>query len=254
MDLKLGKKPATFDARDLRLATYLSLAQLPPVPRSFGHGQIVGNWGMLGNDQYGDCVWAGAAHETELWTRESKTHADASFTPASVLSDYAAVTGFSPADPNTDQGTDMRQAAGYRRATGVVDSKGRRHKITAYMALSAGNPVQLAAATYIFGAAGVGIEFPSSAMDQFNRGQVWDVVPGSPIEGGHYISCVGRVDNGNLLLVTWGKLIEATPAFISTYMDEGFAYYSTERLAYSISPEGLNKAQLSADLAAITTA
>jgi hypothetical protein len=31
----------------------------------------VAHWGMLGNDHYGDCVWAGAAHETMLWNKEA---------------------------------------------------------------------------------------------------------------------------------------------------------------------------------------
>jgi len=247
--VKLGKLPHSHDARDLRFASYLTA--LPAVPAVFGHEAVVKNWNMLGNDQYGDCVWAGAAHEVEMWTRESKTHPDASFTDANVLSDYSAVTGFDPNDPSSDQGTDMRAAADYRRKVGIVDSKGRRHKIGAYVGLSVGNVEQLAEAVYLFGAVGIGIQFPSSAMTQFNQGKPWDYVSGARIEGGHYIAGVGRSSSGNFLVVTWGKVIEATPRFLARYMDEGLAYLSTEALAYSKSPEGFDVKQLQADLSAL---
>ena len=46
------------------------------------------------------------------------------FSDFSVLSDYSAVTGFDPADPATDQGTDVQDAATYRRVTGLLDANG----------------------------------------------------------------------------------------------------------------------------------
>jgi hypothetical protein len=39
------------------------------------------------------------------------------------------------------------------------------------MALAPGNPDQLALAIYLFGAIGIGIKFPNTAMDQFNAGK-----------------------------------------------------------------------------------
>ena len=86
----------------------------------------------------------------------------------------------------------MQAAASYRRKTGVIDTKGKRHKIVAYLALTKGNLDQHVSAAYLFGAVGVGIQFPASAMDQFNAGKPWDVVSGAKIEGGHYIPLVGR--------------------------------------------------------------
>jgi hypothetical protein len=253
MDLKLGKKPATKDKRDIKFASLLDTTVLPPLPKSFGHYAVVqpNKWGMLGNDQYGDCVWAGACHEHMLWTRESASVMDATFSTADALSDYAACTGFNPNDPNSDQGTDMRQAALYRQKTGVIDTHGRRHKIAAFAACSAGSMSDLDYAIYLFGAAGIGIEFPASAMDQFNAGQVWDYVKGSPIEGGHYIAGVGKLANGNYDILTWGQVHQATPKFLSHYMDEALAYISTEVFDGTKTPEGFNLTQLRADLAKI---
>ena len=134
LPLKLGKKPARPGAVKLKLAKYLVKPKLPTPPKVFGHEALIGpNWEMLGNDQYGDCVWAGAAHETMLWNKEAARAV--TFNNQSVLKDYSAVTGFNPNDPNTDQGTDMQVAASYRRKTGVLDANGKRHKVIAYLAL-----------------------------------------------------------------------------------------------------------------------
>jgi hypothetical protein len=68
---------------------------------------------MLGNDTVGDCVLAGGGHETMLWNREAgKT---VPFTAANSIKDYSAITGYAPADPSSDKGTDMEIADAYNR-------------------------------------------------------------------------------------------------------------------------------------------
>jgi hypothetical protein len=245
---KLGKTPARPGAVKMKLTAYLSKAQLPVPPANFGHYDLISKYGMLGNDDYGDCVWAGAAHETMMWCKE--VDSVVTFTDKGVLGDYSKVTRFKPNDPSTDQGTDMQVAASYRRKTGVKDADGKRHKVVAYLALAKGNLEQHLSAAYLFGAVGVGIKFPKSAMDQFNAGKPWDVVAGSPIEGGHYIPFVGR-RNGNLLVVTWGKVQEMTQRFFEEYNDESVVYLTKEDLKAGVTPEGFNVKQLTADLAAL---
>jgi len=250
LPLKLGKTPARPGAMTFKLAKYLEAIKLPTPPQVFGHQALVGaSWQMLGNDKYGDCVWAGADHETMLWNKEAGTAV--SFNDKAALSDYAAVTGFDPSDPSTDKGTDMVVAASYRRKTGVIDAKGKRHKVAAYLAIKIGDTDQLALAMYLFGVAGIGIKFPASAMTQFNAGKPWDVVAGAKIEGGHYIPGVGRDKNGNIVVVTWGKLQLMTPKFFKTYCDEVVTYISVEDLKNGTTPEGFKLAQLQADLNAL---
>lgn len=249
MDFKLGKTTARPGAVKLQFSAYLS-KKLPPPPASAGHQDKLNGvlLGMLGNDHYGDCVWAGAAHETILWNAEADNFP--TFTDANVLSDYSAVTGFNPNDHATDQGTDMQLAAKYRQNTGVLDAAGKRHKVGAYLALSKGNKAQIMQAIFLFGAVGIGINFPNSAMDQFNAGQDWTVVKGSSLEGGHYIPGISY-DKNFVYIVTWGKIIRASWAFIKKYMDEGIVYLSPEMLLAGKSLEGFDLAQLQADLTAI---
>lgn len=249
--MKLGKKPYIPSKKDLLYRNYRGVT-LPPIPKSFGHQSLVSNWGMLGNDNVGDCVIAGADHETMLWTAEGST--EASFTVANAISDYSAITGYNPSDPNTDQGTDVRTALQYRRNTGMIDASGKRHKIAAYLLLDQSNLLkELLEATYLFSAVGIGINFPDSAMEQFNNGQPWSVVQGSQIEGGHYVPVVGY-DGTYIYCVTWGKIQKMTVDFLTTYCEEAWAILSQEFInGKGVSPEGFNLSQLQADLAAISS-
>jgi hypothetical protein len=250
MTFKLGKKPARPGAVRLRLASYVNAAALPPLPAAFGHDALIGarDWGMLANDRYGDCVWAGAAHETMLLAREAGRLV--TFSAAAVLGDYAAATGFDPARPETDQGTDLQEAAAYRRATGIVDAHGVRHRIAAYLALDCGNLEHLYQAAYLFGVAGIGLSLPSSAIEQSKRGEAWDIVAGAAIEGGHYVPLVGRRADG-LHVVSWGVDQVMTERFLRQYCDEAIAYVSQECLLARKSPEGFSYDDLISDLAAL---
>jgi hypothetical protein len=245
---KLGKKPARRGAVKFKLAAYLLKPQLPTPPPVFGHQTLVSGWGMLGNDKYGDCVWAGAAHETMLWNKEANQ--SVAFNNNVVLGDYSKVTGFNPNDPNSDQGTDVQVAASYRRKTGVKDANGKRHKVKAYLALAVGDATQLMLGMYLFSAVGIGFKFPNSAMDQFNAGKPWDVVPGPAPTEGHYVPGVGRDSNGNIVVVTWGRIQLMTPRFYQKYCDEAIVYVSPEMLVPPLDKtlEGLDLNQLMADL------
>ncbi len=247
--MKLGKKPARSDVRDLMLSRYV---KLPPAPASFGHALAFRKnaWGMLGNDEFGDCVFAGADHEHMLWTKLAKDR-HTPFTTQDALTDYADCTGFSPDDPQSDRGTDMRVAAKYRKAKGVVDRAGKRHKVGAYLFLEPGNWAQLRQAMHLFQCVGIGIQFPDSAFDQFDAGEDWDVVEGAQVEGGHYIPGIGAHDEGHVHVVTWARRIEMTRAFYELYCDETVVYLSEDMLRDGLSPEGFNLEQLKEDLASL---
>lgn len=252
---KLGKKqarPWPFGNR-LQIDSYLYAAELPAVPKVFGSPQLIQSWKILANDFYGDCVWAGAAHET-MMLRAAAHYQPPLFSNTAVLSDYSAVTGFKQSDPSTDQGTDVQEAAAYRQKTGILDASGQRHKIDSYAALKPGDLHQLDIACYLFGAVGIGVDLPDTAEDQFNRMEPWSVVSGSSSMGGHYVPIVGRNSLGMYLAVTWGRLQAVEPGFIMQFMDEGLVYVSTERLNQKgFSPQGVDLAGLQSDFAAVTT-
>ena len=229
-ELKLGKLPATPDDRDLLFARYAKPANLPKPPAHFGHETLFPpkGWGMLGNDEWGDCAFAGPAHETMLLTKEGGHPVQ--FTTADVLSDYSAVTGFkasagAPDHNPTDNGASVRDVLGYRRTKGMLDSAGNRHKIGAYLALDKTDLAEIYQAMYLFQVVGIGFAFPDSAMSQFNEGKPWDVVPGATVNGGHYVCAFAK--RTNIEVVTWGALQQMTERFFKTYCDEAWTYVST---------------------------
>lgn len=255
-ELRLGKLPATEDDRDLLFARYVRPEELPTPPAQFGHETLVGPkaWGMLGNDDWGDCAWAGPAHETMLLTIEGGH--PAAFTTEDVLRDYSAGTGFNenagpPGSNPTDKGSNVRDVLDYRRKTGIVDAAGSRHTIEAYVKLDHANLVEIYQALYLFQVVGMGLAFPESAMEQFNAGEPWDVVPGAEILGGHYVPLVAKRDD--IDVVTWGALQQMTERFFQTYCDEAWAYISGENLEAGKDPEGFDLTQLRADLAQLSS-
>lgn len=241
-DLKLGKQAATEDRRDLMLKNYVTL---PKPPRSFGaeRGIPKDQWGMLGNDFAGDCVFAGAAHEHMLWT-----DGEVKFDTDSVLSDYSALTGYERGNPGTDQGTNCRQAMGYRRHFGIRDATGERHRIAAYAAIEPGDWTTVLTALWLFDAVGIGFNVPESLMSG-DVPDVWRDQDDENIIGGHYVPLVAR--RGTLKLVSWGRIYSITKPFFNRYCDEAWVPFSAEMLREGKSQEGFDAQQLMDDLAAL---
>jgi hypothetical protein len=239
---KLGKKAASHSIR-YKFTDVFDPAGLPKPPPVFGHHAAVQQYHMLGNDTWGDCVWAGAAHEEYLWSLEGGAERTR-ITTADVLQDYAACTGFAYTD-ETDNGTDMALAAKYRQKTGIRDAVNQRHKIDSFVSLEVGNLDQVFLAIWLLGAVGVGIQLTKSAEDQSDAngegktGVPWTVPHKRKVEGGHYVSGVGRDKDGNLLVVTWGTVQAMTPEYFNEFNDEGVAYLSLDILnSKGLSPEG----------------
>ena len=250
--MKLGLKPPRPGSISLELRKYINLSVLPTPPANFGHGKLVKTaWNMLGNDSVGNCVQAGSAHETILLNYEAGLAVP--FDDACVISDYSAATGYNPADPNTDQGTDMQQYAAYRRNIGILDANGNRHKVGAYLAIQPGNLDEHLIAAYLFTAVGIGINFPSSAMDQFNTGEPWAPVAGSTIEGGHYVPLMGPFSEW-LIINTWSRENPMTLPFFAANSNQSVTYVSSEFLTGGKSLEGFDLDQLNADLALLAPA
>jgi len=250
--MKLGKKPARPGAVKLQLSDYLDTSALPTLPDKFGRENLVPHWGMLGNDTVGDCAIAGPYHETMLWNAEANRRIDVS--DAVVLQTYSDVTGYNPADPSTDQGTDVSVMAAYRRNHGIVDANGKVHKIGAYVSLTPGDLTELWYALYLFDGIGIGVKFPQEWMAAFRYGSPWGAVQNPTIEGGHYVSGVGKHNGGMLGVVTWGKVQWMTPGGYQQFNDETYAYLTEEKLINGKDDHGLNLSKLRDDLVAVTQA
>ena len=266
--MKYGLKDPRPGAIPLRFSTYADYSKLPTPPTTFGHMSLIpkGQWGMLGNDQYGDCAIAGACHQTMLWTAEGGKPAP--FNTAAALKNYSDVTGFSlinpatgqpwPVDPSTgepdnptDQGTDLGVLAQHWLTDGIVDADGVAHRVIAVVDLNPGDLREIWVAQFLFQSVGLGYALPNTAEQQTQAGLPWDVVPGATIVGGHYVPSFSRLHGFNIG-VTWGKPQPITPRFIQTYNDQGLVALSEEMLVRAKNIDGFDDALLRDDIAQLS--
>jgi hypothetical protein len=251
-----GKKPARPGAIRFMAMNYVDLARLPTPPIVFGHVNNAWPFGELGNDACGDCVWAGAAHETQIF-RAATRKPWPRFTEDSVVKVYSQETGYIPGVPSTDDGTDMQAAAEFRRVTGMPDADGALHFIKAYATIPITNDQHMldliVKLTFAFGLVGCGFRMQQVQGTQFDEKQPWGLVRGSPIVGGHYVPVVGRNSRGNMVGISWGRTTAITPVFMMEQLDEVIIYLSREYLtAGGQTPELLAETQLDTDLAALS--
>jgi hypothetical protein len=236
--VKLGKAPAREDPRTLKLAHYLLEEALPPPPQRTLRRKKVSDWPMYGNDQYGDCVFAGAGHEIQLWTAMGGKMVEVP--TDAILKAYSAVTGFDPSRPETDRGTVVLDALNFRRRTGIAG-----HLIGAYAQVDPKNSVQMKHAIDLFGAVGIGLNLPLSAQQHDNWNYIVTDSPGS--WGGHYIPLVDY-DTRGYYGVTWGKTIRVGQPFLDACCDEAYALLSPDELKAGRGPHHLDISQLNSDL------
>lgn len=245
-ELKLGKRDATLDDRDLQFAAYLpglkSAGLLPKLPKVFGHGNdfLGEGWLMLGNgpddtvykgfEGCGDCAWADPAHATMAFAKNSG-HPVPRFTGKVIVDQYSEYCGYNPKTGAKDEGSDLREVLAWRQKKGLRDADGKVHKIGHYMAISPKSIEDLMYAVYLLEGTTIGIEFPESADQQFAEGKPWDVVKGAEIVGGHDIYPAGRPNEESFAAITWAKRQPVTNRFYAKYNDESFGYVSAESLS-----------------------
>jgi len=132
LKLKLGKSVARHDPRALLLASYVTPA-LPVPPASFDLTSKVKAWGMMDNDQIGDCTCAAAGHLIIEWTANAKKKM-VTPTDKQIVAAYSAITGYNPVTGANDNGANEVDVLNYWRQTGIA-----KHKIGAYVSLEPAN-------------------------------------------------------------------------------------------------------------------
>lgn len=246
---KLGKLPPLHDARTLQFEKYIvAPPKLPPMPPAETWAEKVANWGVMLNDQIGDCTCAAAGHMICCWT----CNVGHPYYPADsdILQAYEDIAGYDPATGLNDHGAVELDVLNYWRKNGIC---GR--PIVAYVALEPGNHRHVMEAVYLFGGCYIGLALPKSAENQ----DVWAVPPGGPVGygapgswGGHAVPVVAYDDRG-LTVITWGKPIRMTWGFWDAYCDEAYAVLSMDWFDEGTkAPSGFDYKELAQDLQLVT--
>jgi hypothetical protein len=234
-NFKLGKLDAVPLVGVCHLADYA--VEKLPTPPNFISVPAVTNWEMFGNDQYGDCTLAGAAHLDMAWNVEVKER-DLIPSEREVVKEYFSMTG------GQDTGLNEGQVLTHWHRKGLFS-----YRIAAFAPVPHNNIEAIKQAIAFYGGCYFGVQLPESAQQQFVPGGVstWSVVPGSPIEGGHAISGVGYNTQG-IQVVTWGQIVTCTYDWLAQYLDEAYAILPKQFVQAGKGP-ALDLASLQADLA-----
>lgn len=246
---KGGRLPNDPTKKRIRLAPYLATAAPAQNPPRIDWMSRVREWPMYANDRIGDCVWAAIGHQVQAFTTYGRGSTITIY-EGDIVKAYSAVTGYDPRDPSSDQGTVVQEALNYWLKEGVGE-----HKILAFAEVDHRNRDEVETAVHIFGNLHVGINFPASAMDQFNMNEDWDAVTvdGGPL-GGHAIMTGGYDRDAGLYDdVSWGRDVRMTQQFWDRYVDEAWVVISPEWLdASGHTPEGVDLHGLGEEYARLT--
>ena len=242
----LGRQPDDRSIPRVKLSLLPGATLTPPASANWSSAVPGSSWGMLGNDQVGDCVAAAAFHSQQMWEYDAQ-NVTTGFTTAQVLTMYSAISGYTPSNPNSDVGATLISGLQYWTKVGV-----NGYKLAAYAQIDGTNTALLRNCIALFGVVYAGLNVPASAMSQFDAGQPWAVVARSPIDGGHCVPLVGY-DSATYTCVTWAKTQPMTAAFHTRYFDEWWVPISADwESKTGLTPSGLDGATANADYQALT--
>jgi len=213
---KLGKlAPARPDG--LHMLAFYQSNPLPKAPEKVT-SPVVADWGMLGNDKYGDCTFAGIVHArmanaTVLGLTESFP------SESDVVNTYLSYT------KGQDAGAVEADLLAYWKSNDLFGSK-----IAAFAPTDHADFDELKSVIASYGLAYIGIRVPAPCEQQFALHQPWTLTntpADNNIIGGHCIILVGY-DEQYFYAVTWGQIQAIDYNWLRSYMDESWAIITPE--------------------------
>jgi len=234
----LGKLPAKIDPRTIRYSAIRRI-DVPTSPICVYWQTPIGDWGVMGNDKYGNCVIATAGHMLLSWR-------------ANELGDLSRITDEKVIELSRQMGaTDgyyIIDRLKYWRNTGMWGDQ-----ILAFAAIDPQIVEQVKEAINIFGGVDIGLALP----DAWQNDQIWDIGNGRSYKpytwGGHSVPLVGYDDN-YVYCVTWGEIQKITWAALSYYCDEAYAVLDKNWYCKdNVTPSLVDQTKLDALLKAIAS-
>lgn len=249
-NLKLGRpRTPVQDPRTLRFAKYVT--NLPKAPASVDYGAKVKAWGMLANDQLGDCTCAGILHAIQLWFANNDFNA--SFSDQDAINLYSKLCHYVPGEPETDQGGVEIDILKQWRKEPLYGCE-----LLGFASVDPTNWDHVMLAHWLAGSLYMGVNLPLSAQKQGLWADTSDLPGGW---GGHCMvtsaysdkpGLCGLISTGRLKAITWGAEQEMTPKWVAKYCDELWVPITSAWFKNGRAPNGFNLDQLLADVEAVS--
>jgi len=243
--VKLGRLPKRVDRggyggteRTLQFTKYSKA--LPPPPASADWIKACSSFDMLGNDDYGDCVFASKGHIIQVCTANEDV--EVKLSEQTIVKAYLTFTG------GRDQGANILDALKWwRKNAAKLDG----HPVWAYVSIEPTDQEAIKQAIALFGAVKIGVNLAAA----WRHTDVWDVGRGrdyTPGSWGSHDVPASAYDAAGVTVITWGDTVKMTWAAVPVYCDEMYALILPDWIRHDgISPSGLDLPALHEDLFAI---
>jgi hypothetical protein len=236
---RYGRLPAQFPGAVRDLA-YYAAGPLPAAPPQC-NVPAFDDWGMLGNDRFGDCGVAGLQHLFE---------ADATLThePQTWPSDQEAIDYYLRYTGGQDAGVVLSAYLAYVR--GHADGY-YGNTVAAYAPVPVHDVPTLQTAIWLYGGAYSGIVVTDAMEQAFSAGRPWNLgaAAGHPV-GGHCVPLLGY-DDSFLYVCTWGTIHPISYPAWHAVAEEAWAVITGQFVAHHDDGRGISLAALQADLAKV---
>jgi hypothetical protein len=251
MIYKLGKLAAREDPHTLRLARYLAPSLREP-PKISDWSAKAAAWPMYQNDQIGDCAIAMVGHARHCWSDNDTDQAANIPTEQQVIDGYSRVGGYRPGNPTTDRGCVMLDVLETWRLEELCGGN-----IRAYAKIHKSDLETALMGCHYFGGLLMGVQLPLGVQgkDEWlappREVQFGEWSPGG--WGGHAVfGCGYDTERQRLKFVSWGKVMEMSFNFLTSYADEIYVAVSADFFGPDFTaPSGVDMNLLLGDLSAI---
>jgi len=240
MNLKLGKLKPQRDRRNLKLARFIRVKDLPPIPPAYDYEMRSGlriPLPMFANDAWGCCVIAGRAHQT-LRFEATEQRRIIRITDEEVLTEYWREQG-GDSRSRPDNGLYLLNSLkAWRRGW---RAGGQTYDIYAFAELNREKEEEVKAAIYLLDGVYCGLWLPQSAEAELAREspwlENWDRAGGW---GGHCVYVCGYSSIGPTC-VTWGRKQLMSWEFWRKYCDEAYGIVDNRDRFMANSPLDVEK-------------
>lgn len=217
-----ARRTVVSHAKHLALHNFLALLPDDFAPTVFDNTSGIQNWGMMGNDQLGDCTIAAPGHLVQAWTAAEGQ--EFTIPDSDILAAYSLFDGYVPGDPSTDRGGDMLTVQQDWKSKGIGGKF-----ITDFAEVNI-SQMRVQQAVCVFGGVNVGVQLPQGFQAQV--GGTFDFDPSQPVAPpdptlGHDMALV-EYDLEGVTFITWAAQQRATWRWLMYYADEILAIISPD--------------------------